>query len=228
MLINTTPLRYDARPELAAGRPDIQGNAHFFFDTLFCGCTVLDVGAGLGRSKARIRHNHVTTYDIDERLRGVVDHVGPEMPEGPFDVVAAFDVLEHVEDPRGFLHALYMRATRAVFFTTPNAAVRERCGEYHHFEYTAAEVFAFFHQTWADRALFDVFAFYKDVEGGWWESPRIEDWKTHRGLAHGMLAMFGDHACDDAGRIINMHENGMRWLARLNADDIPGGIKVVP
>src|SRR3990172_7790623 len=82
---------------------DLQADLHFFFDTLVAGKTVLDVGAGLGRSKVRIRHNRVTTYEPSKHCQNLVDICSPVLPEGLFDVVTAFEVIEHVQDDEKFL-----------------------------------------------------------------------------------------------------------------------------
>ena len=180
------PPNYSA--DLHDGRRDLQADAHFFFDTLFAGRSVLDVGAGHGISKERVRHNYVTTYDVDARLAPFVDHAGPEMPSGAWDVVTAFDVIEHVEDDVAFARALDARARDAVFFTTPNWYVHE-CRSTHHWrEYTAAEMFSFALAIWPEE-LVRLCAFYKDRLGGWWEVLPRDAWERHAGLKHGVLVL---------------------------------------
>ena len=171
-----TPEPYDYSDDLAAGRADVQADAHYFFDTLFAGCTVLDVGAGLGKSKERITRNKVTTQDIDVRLRdaGLVDIT--KLPDQRFDVVTAFDVIEHVQDDLGFLMSLAARARRAAFLTTPDWH-HTRCneakgGSTHHWrEYTLAELLPLVARIWKPQHLL-VLCYYKDSTGGWWQLRR--------------------------------------------------------
>ena len=180
-----TPEPYDYSDDLTAGRADVQVDAHRFFDTLFEGRSVLDVGAGLGKSKERITRNRVTTWDIDARLVDYVDIAGGPMPglrggfgAPVFDVVTAFDVLEHVEDDRKFFADLLLRAKEAVFITTPNWE-HTRCneakgGSTHHWrEYTAGELTEFIMLAFACSGFRfragHVLSYYKDAVGGWWE-----------------------------------------------------------
>ena len=173
-----TPEPYDYSDDLMAGRADVQGDAHFFFDTLFQSCTVLDVGAGLGMSKDRIKRNRVTTWDPDARLFRHCDIAGKVMPAGQWDVVTAFDVIEHVKYDLPFLGALTERARRAVFVTTPDWH-HTRCneakgGSTHHWrEYTRAELYSLAVEVWNPRHLL-LLAYFKDGEGGWWQLPRAE------------------------------------------------------
>lgn len=140
---------------------DLQADLHFFFDSLVTGKTVLDVGAGLGRSKARIRHNVITTYEPSEHCRGLVDICSPILPDGLFDVVTAFEVIEHVQEDEGFLRDINQLAIQAVFLTTPTSnagRLRE----------LAATV-------WECRGIRE-FSFHKDAEGGWCEAIPCGTW----------------------------------------------------
>lgn len=165
MPANTKPVQ----PMTAERHLDLQADLHFFFDTLVTGKTVLDVGAGLGKSKARIRHNRVTTYEPSEHCCGLVDVCGPEMPAGLFDVVTAFEVLEHVEDDLGFLRRLDARASQAVFLTTPNWEIGHRQSDHHYREYTQEEFRNVLDAVWPYPPPYILFGYYKDAEGGWCE-----------------------------------------------------------
>jgi len=171
-------------------RLDLQADAHLFFDTLFSGCSVLDVGAGLGRSKARIRHNTVTTYDIDPQLTAHVDILSSTLPDLSVDIVTAFDVLEHVEDDVRFAQQLDWIARRALFLTTPNWHVNQCRSQYHFREYTPGEMVDFAELIWPRREL-RLFGFYKDGQGGWFDAvPSDPDqWRTHKALKHGLLVL---------------------------------------
>jgi hypothetical protein len=207
MPANTKPVQ----PFTAERHLDLQADLHFFFDLLIQGKTVLDVGAGLGKSKARIRHNRVTTYEPALACRDKVDIYVP--PTQPFEVVTAFEVLEHVEDDRGFLQMLDGLATQAIFFTTPNWHVAQCQSAQHYREYTPEELENLAFEVWPDSRIWRL-VYYKDAEGGYVERPRA--WLSHGGLKHVLLI---DKALppDDAARVrwfLNM-----RWAAREWAFD---------
>lgn len=133
---------------------DLQADLHFFFDTLVTGKTVLDVGAGLGRSKSRIRHNTITTHEPSEHCRELVDICSPQIPDGLFDIVTAFEVIEHVQQDEGFLWDINAHALQAVFLTTPAS--------------NAGRLRELVTMVWECRETRE-FSFYKDAEGGWCE-----------------------------------------------------------
>ena len=63
-----------------------------------------------------------------------------DIPSGCFDVVAAFDVVEHVEDSAEWFDHLVRIARRNVYLSTPNFA-RYGCKHVYHFrEFTPAEI----------------------------------------------------------------------------------------
>lgn len=115
------------------GREDCQSGWQTYFGTRFRGEQILDVGAGLGESKQRLSAggNHVTTFDVASGLP--VDFTGDlsVFSDRAFDVVTAFDVVEHIPDPRRFLADLQRLASRAIVLTTPNVWV-SRCRNPHH------------------------------------------------------------------------------------------------
>ena len=167
---------------------DLQADLHFFFDTLFMGKRVLDVGAGLGKSKVRIRHNHVTTYEPSNACRALVDLSTLDDTTPPYDVVTAFEVLEHVENDLGFLRQLAALATQAVFLTTPNWHVAQCQSADHYREYTPEEFAGLIETVFPNHPVW-LWAYYKDAEGGWVDEPA--PWTTHRGLKHVALIAVG-------------------------------------
>jgi hypothetical protein len=179
---NTKPVR----PFAPERHLDLQADLHFFFDTLVTGKRVLDVGAGLGKSKARIRHNRVITYEPSPACRGLVDLA--EWPTAPYDVVTAFEVLEHVQDDAGFLRQLESLATQAIFLTTPNWHVAQCQSADHYREYTPDEFGGLIETVFPNRPVW-LWAYYKDAEGGWVDEPAT--WRTHRGLKHVALISSG-------------------------------------
>lgn len=109
------------------GSGDLQRVWHEFAAELYAawrpGTTLLDLGAGVGRSKDRlsVAGLRVTTHDIERSRMLCVDMIAdPERIRGTWDVVTAFDVVEHATDPQRFLAAAWRLARWELFFTTPN------------------------------------------------------------------------------------------------------------
>jgi 2-polyprenyl-3-methyl-5-hydroxy-6-metoxy-1,4-benzoquinol methylase len=163
---------------------DLQSDLHVFVDTLVQGKRILDVGAGLGRSKERMTRNHVTTYEPSPYCRDYVDLCQPSLPTASrYDMVTAFEVLEHVDDDVGFLRSLDWIATHALFLTTPNWEILQ-CQSVHHYrEYTHAEFAGLLAWIWP-HAKISYGAYFKNAQGGWCEMLPIEAWLNARGLKH--------------------------------------------
>lgn len=122
------------------GREDCQRGWHEFVQaTKEPDDTVLDVGAGLGKSKGRI--TNCTTQDIAPKL--AVDIVRPvsEIESKSYDIVTAFDVIEHVLHDVDFLKDLLGIARKWVFITTPNEIISRAMNGCHVREYTPEEFF---------------------------------------------------------------------------------------
>ena len=126
------------------GREDCQAGWHALAARLFAGRDVLDVGAGLGFSRARLAPA-VRRLRLQDPAPGLpVDVACPvsELPAGDAEAVTAFDVLEHVGDDRGFVEELLRVATDAVFLTTPNWLVSHAANPHHCREYTPSQLLA--------------------------------------------------------------------------------------
>lgn len=126
------------------GRSDSQGYWQILFGKLFSARSILDVGAGLGHSRERLagpRHtNTVTLQDIAPGMPVDLNCPLDEIPDRSYDVVTAFDVIEHVPDDAGFLAHLCRIARERVVITTPNWHV-SKCGNWFHVrEYTPAQL----------------------------------------------------------------------------------------
>lgn len=116
------------------GSGDTQRVWHEHVGRMFEGVTILDAGAGHGRSKSRLANgrNAVTTQDINRALLDNVDIV-VELGDmkGQWDVVTAFDVVEHAVYPNRFLRQIRSLARCGVFVTTPNAWLYPRRWHYY-------------------------------------------------------------------------------------------------
>jgi SAM-dependent methyltransferase len=116
------------------------------------GARVLDVGFGEGYGAAILDADY-TGVELDADL---VEHAqrrydgrfetydGRKLPDGPFDLVVSFQVIEHVPEPDPWL-AEIARVGRRAMFATPNRIHRLREGQrpwnrYHVREYTADEL----------------------------------------------------------------------------------------
>ncbi len=91
---------------------------------------VLEFGCGRGRILSRLAKDgvrNVWACDVSEKYRRLAgeligaDHVSiGSIPEGPFDVICTFFVLEHDSDPLASLKALRARLKGTLFAMVPN------------------------------------------------------------------------------------------------------------
>jgi glycosyltransferase involved in cell wall biosynthesis len=133
-----------ARRSGEEGRGDSQYGWQTLIGRLFHGKTILDVGAGLGRSRERLagphKSNTATLQDIAPSLPVDLTCTLAEIPDKSFDLVTAFDVVEHVPEDVAFVADLCRIARQQVVITTPNWRV-SRCGNrYHVREYTPEQL----------------------------------------------------------------------------------------
>jgi len=107
------------------------------------GLSVVDVGAGTGYGLPILASggaSRVVGIDPLPAGPGIEKGLADALPDGSFDVAAAMDVIEHVEDDAMFLKQLLRIARKAVFLSTPNWD-RFHCDNRFHFrEYTADEL----------------------------------------------------------------------------------------
>lgn len=111
------------------------------------GGRVLDVGCGIGRIPALMRERGLQAMGLEpyeHACQIAREHYGVEavnaflrdadLPEGSFDAVTMFDVLEHVHDPLGDLRRVHslLRPGGALFVKVPNIASlqAELCGKW--------------------------------------------------------------------------------------------------
>lgn len=196
----------NARPvqEFTANRHiDLQHDLHHFFNWLVSGKRVLDVGAGMGRSKYRIRHSKVTTYDPSPHVAGQVDlTLLPPATAPDYEIVTAFEVIEHVKQDRAFCAVLDAHAREAIFLTTPNWQVARCQSADHYREYTHAEWEELICGAWP-QAHYWWGAYYKDAEGGYCDLLSARAFRQHTGLKHLVLV--------DKG----LTEDERAWLAQI-------------
>lgn len=130
-----------ATREGARGREDCQWGWQNWVGDSFRRRSILDVGAGLGLSRQRLARNGnvVTLHDPGPGL--AVDLHGDlsDIANRSFDVVTAFDVIEHVIDDDVFLFHLCRIARESVVITTPNYNVSRAGNPFHVREYTPGE-----------------------------------------------------------------------------------------
>jgi 2-polyprenyl-3-methyl-5-hydroxy-6-metoxy-1,4-benzoquinol methylase len=124
------------------GREDGQSNWHSFFGQHFHNTTILDVGSGLGHSKARlsVNGNEVTTLDVAPGLVVDLSCSIYDIEDNSYDIVTCFDVIEHIADDTNFLEKLYKIAKKGVVITTPNFTFSQNKNPYHVREYTPAQL----------------------------------------------------------------------------------------
>lgn len=131
-------LRYHAGWQ---GRYDSQVRWHIFVGQHFNKCSILDIGAGLGQSKKRLEagNNTVTLQDVFPGANVDITKDTWTIPDKSYDVVTAFDVIEHIVDDWNFLEELVRIARKNVVLTTPNRLVFNCGNKYHVREYSPRE-----------------------------------------------------------------------------------------
>lgn len=126
---------------------DQRYQAHWYrlLGGLCVGKSVFDMGAGSGYGMAILREmgaGPVAGCDLMPLSDQVMHHDHLGWSPRSYDVVAAVDVIEHVEDDAGFLGALLNMAREAVFLSTPNWDFSHCVNQRHVREYDGAELLA--------------------------------------------------------------------------------------
>ena len=106
--------------------------------------SVLDVGCGLGKGLEilRCKAKRVLGQDIDIRLASedIIICDLSEITSKSFDIITALEVIEHVKEPKKFVHELVRIAREGLFLTTPNWTISQCLWLFHRQEYTPQEL----------------------------------------------------------------------------------------
>lgn len=128
-----------------AGREDCQAGWQAFVGRSKTGHRILDAGAGLGMSRARLANggaNSVTLQDPAAELAAVDTHAPlHDIGTRAYTLVTAFDVIEHVEEDWAWLAEALRVASHGVILTTPNVRVSQARNPHHVREYTPAQLY---------------------------------------------------------------------------------------
>jgi 2-polyprenyl-3-methyl-5-hydroxy-6-metoxy-1,4-benzoquinol methylase len=124
-----------------AGRDDCQFGWQQWIGTFFNNRTILDVGAGLGFSRDRLAAggNELVLQDPAPGTPVDIHQDVAHLVRRHFDIVTAFDVIEHVAEDSAFLWQLCSIARHAVVITTPNFDVSKAANPFHVREYSPKE-----------------------------------------------------------------------------------------
>lgn len=175
-----------AKVDGTSGREDYQRPWYPWIEPWVRELTVLDVGAGVSRSKEWACPNgaaSVTTQDpcawcgcdLSVDVHELVDK-GMR-----WDAVTCLDVIEHVVDYGRFARALMRLANRRVLVTTPNVLVSQNLREYHYHEFMPDELVQLFEA--AGGLLLAV----RWLENGGWrdlEGVAARDWARGNPALH--------------------------------------------
>jgi SAM-dependent methyltransferase len=117
------------------------------------GGRVLDLGSGSGYGTAELARSLPAVCGLDRvaadaRWRGSGAHYlradlrGIPLAPSSFELIASFQVIEHLEDPTVYLEAMarLLTPTGTALITTPNLATSDGVNPFHVHEYEAAEL----------------------------------------------------------------------------------------
>lgn len=124
------------------GRRDSQTGWQDFVGTVVAKKSILDVGSGLGHSRARLSRNGniVTLQEPAPDLEADIKVGIEEIENLSYDIVTCFDVIEHIPDDKAFMKNLFRICKESLFITTPNFDVFGCQNKYHIREYKPHEL----------------------------------------------------------------------------------------
>lgn len=178
--MNTKPDFIDlaSRPG-AEGRGDCQYGWLDLVRPLFAGRTVLDVGAGLSTTKARMPDSIVTTQEpCAECGADLQCDIG--QVEGKWDAIVCLDVIEHVRDYGRFVRHLARLTRHYLFLTTPGAEATGNTSQFHFHEFMPWELVNLL-----EAAGFDL----EQVWGQRWAGPVQFNGSTPANLLTGVVEL---------------------------------------
>ena len=97
------------------GRRDSQTGWQDFVGTVVAKKSILDVGSGLGHSRARLSRNGniITLQEPAPDLEADIKVGIEEIENLSYDIVTCFDVIEHIPDDKTFMKNLFRICTSA-------------------------------------------------------------------------------------------------------------------
>tara|TARA_R110001599_G_C12116435_1_gene648476 strand:- start:48 stop:614 length:567 start_codon:yes stop_codon:yes gene_type:complete len=124
------------------GRRDSQSGWQDFIGLTLSNKTILDVGSGLGHSRARLSRNNniVTLQEPAPELKADIKLPIDQIAESTYDIVTCFDVIEHIPDDNEFMKNLFRICKESLFLTTPNFNVFGCKNKYHVREYSPIQL----------------------------------------------------------------------------------------
>lgn len=130
------------------GRRDSQWGWQVYIGQTTKNKSILDVGSGLGHSRARlsVNENRVTLQEPAPELAADLKENIEEIESSSYDLVTCFDVIEHIPDDLTFMTNLFRICKESVFITTPNFNVFGCKNKYHIREYKPEELVEFCHK----------------------------------------------------------------------------------
>jgi 2-polyprenyl-3-methyl-5-hydroxy-6-metoxy-1,4-benzoquinol methylase len=124
------------------GRRDSQTGWQQYVGETVANKTILDVGSGLGKSRARLARNgnKVTLQEPAPELEADIKVEIEHLEDSLYEIVTCFDVIEHIPDDLAFMKNLFRVCKESVFLTTPNFNVFGCKNKYHIREYKPEEL----------------------------------------------------------------------------------------